>query len=140
MNDQMRKILGDLSDAVTSEAFSSTAEDAVDGLNRMPDSFDAVDPILRLIERNPDMDFGMPGPLVHFVEQFFGQGYEEQLIASLRRAPTDHTLWMLNRVINGSGGDERVRFVRELDAVVGRVDIDMVIRKAAEDFRSLHSI
>ena len=30
------------------------------------------------MELNPGLDFGTPGPLVHFVEQFYGNGYEQK--------------------------------------------------------------
>ena len=62
----------------------------------------AIRPILKFMEAHPHIDLGAPGPLVHFVEQFFGAGYETELLASLGRRPTAHTVWMLNRVINGT--------------------------------------
>ena len=33
-------------------------------------------PILELIANHPEVDFGSPGELVHFVEKFYHQGYE----------------------------------------------------------------
>jgi hypothetical protein len=71
-------------------------------------AIDAVDPILRFMEANPALDYGMPGPLVHFVEHFYGSGYERKLVESIERHPTSHTVWMLNRVINGTK-DKRER-------------------------------
>jgi hypothetical protein len=74
--------------------------------------FEAVEPILRFIEDNPELDFGVPGPLVTFVERFQGRGYEEELLKSLHRKPTDHTTWMLNRLINGAkSASERQKYV-----------------------------
>jgi hypothetical protein len=73
---------------------------------------DAVDAILRFIEEHPQLDLGSPGALVHFVEKFYGHGYEAKLVESLRRRPTAHTAWMLNRVVNGTKvAAERQRFV-----------------------------
>jgi len=63
---------------------------------------EAVEPILRFMESHPTIDFGSPGPLVHFVERFHGAAYVDALVASIRRRPTAHTAWMLNRVINGA--------------------------------------
>ena len=60
---------------------------------------DSVQPLLRLMERHPLTDFGSPGPIVHFVERFYKKGYEEELLLSLKRMPTLHTVWMLNRLI-----------------------------------------
>jgi hypothetical protein len=78
---------------------------------------EAIEPVLQFIERHPDIDFGTPGPLVHFVEQYYGQGYEEKLLQSLARKPTMLTVWMLNRVINGTEEPARKRpFLETLDS------------------------
>jgi len=63
---------------------------------------EAIEPILKFMEINPAIDYGTPGPLVHFIERFYGKGYEDELINSVSRKPTQHTIWMLNRVINGT--------------------------------------
>jgi hypothetical protein len=63
---------------------------------------DVVEPILRFMEDHRELDFGVPGPLVHFVERFYRNGYEGELLASIKRKPTSHTVWMLNRLINGT--------------------------------------
>lgn len=51
---------------------------------------EAVTPLLELMERHPMDDFGMPGAIVHFVERFYKNGYEELLIESVKRRPTMH--------------------------------------------------
>jgi hypothetical protein len=48
---------------------------------------------------------------VHFVEKFYGRGYEPEFLASITRRPTTHTVWLLNRIINGTrqaAGRERL--------------------------------
>lgn len=61
---------------------------------------DSVGSILRFMENHPGIEYGMPGSLVHFVERFYKKGYEELLLKSVKRKPTMHTIWMLNRIIN----------------------------------------
>jgi hypothetical protein len=61
----------------------------------------AVESVLKFMEQHPGWDFGTPGTLIHFVEKFFRKGYEALLVQSVARTPTVHTLWMLNRLING---------------------------------------
>ena len=39
----------------------------------------------------------------------YGKGYEDRLVESVRRKPTAHTIWMLNRVINGTKVPKRKR-------------------------------
>jgi len=54
------------------------------------------------MESHSTIDYGTPGPLVHFLEGFYGAGYEAELISSVQRRPTPQTAWMLNRMINGT--------------------------------------
>ncbi|MEN2776266.1 hypothetical protein ABCY62_14670 [Acetivibrio clariflavus] len=71
---------------------------------KLENSSEAVEPIIKLIESNPDVDFGSPGPLVHFLEKFDENQYYSKLVESIKRSPTVHTLFMLNRIINGVDG------------------------------------
>ncbi|MBQ4220938.1 MAG: hypothetical protein II666_15450 [Butyrivibrio sp.] len=50
------------------------------------------------MENNPNIDYGMPGPIVHFMESYYKKGYEDELLKSVKRKPTQHTVWMLNRI------------------------------------------
>ena len=90
---------------------------------------DAVEPILRFMEQHPDLDYGTPGAVVHFMESFYGAGYEDRVLASIDRRPTKHTVWMLNRLINGAKQRaERQRLVAKLESVLAhpRADADTV--------------
>jgi len=72
---------------------------------------------------------------VHFVERFFGKGYEERLLASVARKPTLHTTWMLNRVINGlKDPGARMRFVNALQSVLTSPGADPATQKLAAQF------
>jgi hypothetical protein len=106
-----------------------------DELSNVSDGFDAVDPILRFMEEHPHFDFGCPGPLVHFVETFYKKGYEDRLCQSIRKRPTPHTIWMLNRLINGSKGDSKAHYVTLLDEVLARSDLDTYTLAQAGEFR-----
>jgi len=70
-------------------------------------------PVLRFMEEYPHLDFGAPGPLVHFIERVAGNGeeqdaeYERELAASIERKPTPHTAWLLNRLINSLDGPKK---------------------------------
>jgi|GEM_PF-134380 len=69
-------------------------------LERLKEPFDAVEPILMLIEHSPDIDYGGPGPLGSFLESFYRKGYEEKLVESVTRKPTVYTIHLLERMIN----------------------------------------
>jgi hypothetical protein len=95
VNDDLRRI-------ANHEDFAIRSSEVVDSWTSAGASVDVVESILRFMEEHRSIDFGMPGPLVHFVESFYGHGYEERLLESLERVPTLHTVWMLNRLINGA--------------------------------------
>ncbi len=84
------------------EDFASSSTDLTDDWRTANVGFEAVEPILQFIEKHPSIDFGLPGALTHFVERFYGNGYERELLESISRNPTQQTIWMLNRVINGT--------------------------------------
>lgn len=69
-----------------------------------------VEPILEIIGENPTVDFGMPGDLVHFVECFYRKGYEELLIASVRKNPTAQNIWMVHRCYNDTKNPYHKKF------------------------------
>ena len=115
--------------------FVGRAYELTDFWMRLPDADQAVEPILRFMEENPSVDYGVPGPLVHFVERFHGRGYELKLIASIRRRPTQHTVWMLNRLINRTRAvDERQTLVEEMECAAINPAADHDARRDAREF------
>ena len=80
----------------------------------------------------PFTDFGMPGEIVRYMERFYQHGYEELLAESIKRRPTIHTLFMLNRLING--GSDREYYMELLKEVTERTDIEKKIRDAAQEY------
>ncbi|MEP6722197.1 MAG: hypothetical protein ABJA77_12160 [Variovorax sp.] len=82
-----------LASIVSEQDLADRGEALVDSWTSSSIGFAAVAPVLRFMETHDEWDFGTPGPFVHFVERFYGQGYESELIASVERKPTVHTLW-----------------------------------------------
>jgi hypothetical protein len=91
-----------LEGVASSDDFAASSTELADRWRSANVGFEAVEPILRFMEKNPSIDFGMPGSLTHIVERFYGNGYERMLLESISRKPTQQTIWMLNRVINGT--------------------------------------
>jgi hypothetical protein len=95
---------------------------------------EAVEPILRFMESHPDVEYGTPGALVHFVETF--SGYEQKLVQSVERQPTPDTVGMLNRAINGERRDPKKRQVllATLMRVLENPQADSMTRSRAFDY------
>ena len=106
-------------------------EDTLSAIEDEDYSIDYADAILRFMENNPNLDYGMPGPAVRFAEKFFLKGYETLLLESIKRTPTVHTLWMLNRIINSPKLAGRDEYLDALKGVVDRDDISDEVRQEA---------
>jgi len=92
--------------------FQDPAYNITDELEELEKPFEAVEPIMRLIERSPNIDYGGPGPFGSFIEKFSHEGYEELLIESLQRKPTNYTIFLLNRICNDKNDPDRPRYVK----------------------------
>lgn len=88
-----------ISDAPHFESESNLLRNALVATNA---GIEAVGAILEFMEAHPDIDYGLPGPLTHFVERFSGAGYEELLSHSVRNQPTPQTVIMLSRVLGAA--------------------------------------
>ena len=96
-------------------------------------AFEYVNPILNIMENNPYLDYGMPGPLVHFMEKFYKNGYEELLINSVSKKPTLQTIWMINRVINDPNLQDRNVYLELLENILNRDDVDDYVKNEIFD-------
>lgn len=104
--DELELIIKKIEDNIDSDDFEWIINECMADIESNYNQLDSVQPLLQLMERHPLTYFGSPGEIVHFVETFYKKGYEEKLIASLKRTPTVHTIWMLNRIINGADNPE----------------------------------
>ena len=122
-----------LHDAITEDQEFELADEIVDAMEASPQPFDLVAPILELIANHPEVDFGSPGELVHFVEKFYHQGYEYLLLESVLKSPTVHNIWMLHRCYN----DNDPNLVRQIQTLVGELKkdktLDSQVRSMIED-------
>ena len=99
-----------------------------------PNSFELVAPILEIIESNPDIDFGTPGDLVHFVEKFYKKGYEELLLKSVRKSPTMHNIWMLHRCYIDEDNPLHSKFVLLIKEIKEDESVSSKVKKVIEEF------
>lgn len=103
-------------------------------INTYSNPYELVAPILEIIADNPSVDFGMPGELVHFVEQFYKNGYEELLIASVSEKPTPHNIWMLHRCYNDINNPQRDKFAEVIRELKNEESISVEIKDAIDEF------
>lgn len=138
MEGNTNELMERLTNNITSDDFIGIAYDVVEEIEKREDAFEFIESILRLMEDNPDQYFGNPGPLVHFMEIYYKKGYEEKLVESLKRQPTKHTIWLLNRIINDSEGERKKYFMDVLENVIVFPNLSREVVLQAEHYKSLH--
>lgn len=119
--------------AILSEDFYAT-EEILEKISDENNSFEYIAKLLNLMEENPEIDFGMPGPATHFMEKIYKNGYEELLLSSIRQNPTCQTLFMLNRVINDPNLKNKLQYLNALREISARNDISEIIRAEAKEY------
>ena len=140
MSVEPAEITRQLESIIDADFFYAAADDLIAGWVTREAGVDIVGPILRFVEAHPDLDYGAPGSLVHYIEKFFRSGYEEQLAASLKRKPTTLTVLMLNRWINGASSDqERALLLALLSDARQHPQADEATRKQAADFEDFQT-
>ena len=70
------KYYKELTAAIISEDFYLTDE-IISKIKTEDDSIEYVTMILTFMENNPDIDYGMPGPIVHYVEKYCQDRYSD---------------------------------------------------------------
>lgn len=110
--------LDELKKAVTAENILETQSllERIDEKFSISDVHVIIEFVLEIMEKNPCLDFGSPGPLVHFMERYYGKGYEDLLLKSLERKPIEHTVWMTNRILNDPQFKGRQQFLKTLES------------------------
>lgn len=114
-------------------------EDIIELNNEGWDTAILMDPLFRILEENSDFDFGMPGQIVHTLEKHYKKGLEEELFKSLNRKPTFYTLWMLNRIINGTSDTKEKECYMEMLKSILKMEIPDYLKKQAQHLIDLHS-
>ena len=93
-----------------------------------------INDLMELMGENPELDYGMPGPIIHFVESFGIDKYIDLLLKLENDKPNVYFSWMLNRIINVTEGELKDKYISLLQDVANRTDIDQYTREYANGF------
>ncbi|MBU3104316.1 hypothetical protein [Clostridium gasigenes] len=116
--------------------FINQAYNIVEKLAQYKNLNNTIEPIIKLIELNPDIDFGNPGPLVHYLEGLNEEEYAIRLIESLKRTPTEQTLFMFNRMINGIDDYLKEEYLLLLESIKDLPNISKGIQSVVQEYLS----
>jgi len=127
MTEKEKELLNILKREIDSDDFIGIAYEVIDKIKETENPFKYVEHFLRLMEENPDADFGLPGPLVHFMESF--NGYEDLLLQSVNRKPTIFTVWLVKRVINDPKLENRDRYIDVLKKILNNDTVNKEVKQ-----------
>ncbi len=83
---------------------------------------------------HPDIDYGMPGPVVHYIEKYPTDYYVVKLLKAIEQKPNDTLLWMLNRIVNDTYDENKEKYISIFKNTIERKDIDDITKEVAERF------
>ena len=132
MNDELKTILNQMELCIEDDEITYEFDDLIEKISDLNLGSASIEPLLYFIEEYPLVDFGFPGVIVHYLERFYKQGYEEKLIDSLNRRPTRHTVFMLNRLINGTTHKEE--YLLLMNDIIHRNDVEQEIKDDVQEF------
>ena len=138
-NKQKMKYLEELKEAVKKEDFGQTFL-ILEKIKNEENPMDYFEDLFMFMENNPTIDYGMPGPIVHFMESYYKKGYEDELLKSVKRKPTQHTVWMLNRVLNDVNLIGREKYIGVMEESIKRTDVDLETKKEIKGFLEFQNI
>ena len=76
----MENIIKKLERYIEDDEVTYEFDDAIEELEQLDLGLSSVESLLGFMEKHPFTDFGMPGEIVHYMEQFYRHGYEELLM------------------------------------------------------------
>lgn len=123
----------ELKNAILNEDFYMTNE-LLERIKAEGDAKSCISELLEFMGDNPALDYGMPGPIIHFIESFGIDKYIDQLLRLENEKPNVYFSWMLNRIINVTEGDLKAQYIALLQDVASRTDVEQYIRDVAQDF------
>ena len=93
-------------------------------------------PMLHVLERHPEHDFGAPGSLVHTIEsvKIGDDEYFDLVVDSVGRRSTEYNLWLMSRVMNSFDDPDAIARGVDVFHQVALGAVDDAIKSSARDF------
>lgn len=128
MNNQKKLV-----EAILKEDFFETSE-ILDEMYNNETGEEYVEFLINFMSDNPNIDYGMPGPIVHFIEKYPIEYYLGFLLKAIETKPNATLLWMLNRITNVADKINKEKYVDVFKKTTERKDVDAVTKDTALQF------
>ena len=130
----VEQIIKEIENVLTAQERFKVPKKTLHAMLEMKEPTELIEPILKLIETNPAVDFGTPGELVLFLEGLYDCGYEELLIESVLRNPTPHNIWMLHRCFNDKTDTRHLLYQKTIEKLRNTENVPISVRAEIERY------
>jgi hypothetical protein len=91
--------------------------------------------LFNILENNPHFNFGMPGNLIRAIEKHYKEpDFQDYIIKSIERVPTEYNLWLLQRLLNTFETDKEKEIGVNIFRKILKETTDAGIKEMLEDF------
>lgn len=129
----MSVLSDELKNAILDEDFYLT-NDILERIKAEENGESYIHDLMEFMSENPALDYGMPGPIIHFIESYGIDKYIDTLLELENSKPNVYFNWMLNRIINVTEGELKEKYIKILQNVANRTDIEQYICDVAKEF------
>lgn len=136
----LQEVIAKIEAAVDTDDVENVQMDGMEKLSAAGVGQEAIAPLLEIFERHPVSDFGIPGDIMHFVEDFDDKVYFPLLLESFERRPSVTTVWAVNRVLNVTkNAKEREHMFDLMKAALTREDLEPEVKEQIRDVLNYQS-
>lgn len=118
--------------------YSLTCETIVSEIQELPSPASAIKSLLLFMCQNPNLNYGMPGAFIRFIESFPEDVYVDDLIQTIEQHPTEHNTWMLLRIMNTWSSPRQNEYIAIMKRVLSHPNINEglleTLKEDLEDF------
>lgn len=108
---EIEKYINEIKESIIKNEFHEKIGIILEKIDKVENSHYSVKPLIKIIQENPEFDFGNPGEIVFFLEKYDEEKYDKILVESLMEKPTEHTVFMMNRIINGASEEKKSEYI-----------------------------
>ena len=98
-----------------------------------------ISSIFKFFESHPLEECGMPGPLIHLIEDYYPK-YKDILLTSLQKVPNSSSILMVNRILNSTlSEEERGEYIASLEAITNNEKVNQQLQDEASSYLNFQS-
>ena len=108
---EIEKYINEIKESIIKNEFNEKIGIILEKIDKVENSHYTVKSLIKIIQENPEFDFGNPGEIVFFLEKYDEEKYDRILVESVMEKPTEHTIFMMNRIINGASEEKKSEYI-----------------------------